>query len=154
MFANAFGEGFTNLRQQKFGIPQTANAVLGLENHRGGDHRSKESATANFIDAGNKLGSVSPGQFLVARRALKLLEETKLERRHRPLLLTRFKQLQIFLRAFGWLLLNRHWRDISSVRCGLGGGIPSRRDGHFEITENFTGEFTQIVRDDTANPHD
>lgn len=64
VLADAFAEFRTPFRGQLLRIVQADNAALGIENHRGGNHRAKQRAPSGLIDAGD----ARPTQF--ARRSL------------------------------------------------------------------------------------
>jgi hypothetical protein len=65
MLTNARGKFRAALRGKFLRIVQAHDATLGIENHRGGDDRAKERATASFIETGDAHPAMLP------RRALK-----------------------------------------------------------------------------------
>src|SRR5205085_1605935 len=83
VFANALAEFGAALRSEVLRIVETDNTALGIENHRGGNHRAKQSAASGFIDAGD----ARPTQF--ARRSL---ETGRAEPAHRVGILARCGQ--------------------------------------------------------------
>ncbi len=82
---------------QLFGVAQTGNAAALGENHRGGYHRSKQSAAADFIDAGNHLGAARAGSPFVAVSAHQRLEHAHLARCRGKFTLQRFWIYEILL---------------------------------------------------------
>ncbi len=80
MLANAFAELCAAFGGKLFRIVQTDNTALGIENHRGGNHRAKQRAPSGFINAGD----TRPTQF--ARRPL---ETGRAEPAHRVGILAR-----------------------------------------------------------------
>src|SRR5208283_3402768 len=67
------------LTVEQLGIAQPANAVAGIENHRGGNHWAEERSAADFVHAGDQLCARSPRELFVLQRALQLLQQAQLE---------------------------------------------------------------------------
>jgi hypothetical protein len=81
--ADTLGEHLAPFRRQQLRIPQPADAVLRIQDHRPGHHRAKQRSAADFVHAGDPRRAQRPGSFFIAQRAAQLFQQAQLGRRWR-----------------------------------------------------------------------
>src|SRR5271165_663407 len=89
VLADSWRKRLALLALKQLGITQAANAVAGIENHRGSNHWAEERSAADFVNAGDQLRACSPREFFVLQRALQLLQQAQLQSGLRNRLLAR-----------------------------------------------------------------
>ena len=85
MVLDALRQDFAAGRRQELGIAQAADAVVGIENHRAGNHRPEECAAPDLVHARYQRRARSPRLLLELQGALQALEQAHFRRGGRNL---------------------------------------------------------------------
>jgi len=85
----AMAQAMACWREQQLRIAQSSNAISGIQDHGGGNHRSEQRATSDLVHPRYLMRAQLPGFLFILQRAAQLFEQAKLGGGGRKWLLAR-----------------------------------------------------------------